>query len=298
MNIKLGVIGLSSGNGHPYSWSAILNGYNPAAMELCGFPVIPRYLEKEQWPESRLPGAEVVSVWTQSIDLSHRIAEAALIPKVVQNLEDMIGDIDAVLLARDDAENHIKFAAPFLQAGLPVYIDKPIALSVCQMESIYEMEKYSGQIFTCSALRYSDELRITPDDCANIGAICQIVAFTPKSWDKYGVHIIEPVLNMLPDSDEPRNFTRIEAEPDRGRGLSVMWRSGIQSVFFATGEGASPLSIRVIGTKGFKDLYFSDSFSAFRNALRIFVSSVHERTVPSTKIFNRKVVEILERGRE
>ena len=103
---------------------------------------------------------------------------------------------------------------------------------------------------------------------------------------------------MLPDSDEPRNFTRIEAEPDRGRGLSVMWRSGIQSVFFATGEGASPLSIRVIGTKGFKDLYFSDSFSAFRNALRIFVSSVHERTVPSTKIFNRKVVEILERGRE
>ena len=28
MIIKTGMIGISSGNGHPYSWSAIVNGYD------------------------------------------------------------------------------------------------------------------------------------------------------------------------------------------------------------------------------------------------------------------------------
>ena len=33
MTLKLGVIGLSEGNGHPYSWSAIFNGYDSVEME-------------------------------------------------------------------------------------------------------------------------------------------------------------------------------------------------------------------------------------------------------------------------
>src|SRR5690606_39459387 len=114
MTIKLGVIGLSEGNGHPFSWSAIFNGYNPEAMELCGFPVIPRYLEKQKWPESCIQNTEVVSVWTQDEMLSLKIAKAAKITKVASSLEDMIRDVDAVLLARDDAENHLEFATPFL----------------------------------------------------------------------------------------------------------------------------------------------------------------------------------------
>ena len=37
MTIKTGVIGISSGNGHPYSWSAIINGYNEHEMLNCRF---------------------------------------------------------------------------------------------------------------------------------------------------------------------------------------------------------------------------------------------------------------------
>ena len=32
-NIRLGMIGMNDGNGHPYSWSAICNGYDPIEME-------------------------------------------------------------------------------------------------------------------------------------------------------------------------------------------------------------------------------------------------------------------------
>ena len=41
---------------------------------------------------------------------------------------------------------------------------KPIALSVSQAKEIYDLEKYSGQIFTCSALAYSSELKLSPQD--------------------------------------------------------------------------------------------------------------------------------------
>ena len=42
--IRLAMLGMIEGNGHPYSWSAIVNGYNPEEMAKCPFPVIPQYL--------------------------------------------------------------------------------------------------------------------------------------------------------------------------------------------------------------------------------------------------------------
>ena len=43
--LKLGIIGLSEGNGHPYSWSSIINGgFDEATMADCGYAGIPIYL--------------------------------------------------------------------------------------------------------------------------------------------------------------------------------------------------------------------------------------------------------------
>ena len=50
--LKLGIIGISEGNGHPYSWSAIFNGYNEEYMIQCPFESIPEYLSKQKhWRE-------------------------------------------------------------------------------------------------------------------------------------------------------------------------------------------------------------------------------------------------------
>ena len=46
-DIKIGIIGMSHGNGHPYSWSAIVNGYDHEYMKDCPFPVIQDYLKKQ-----------------------------------------------------------------------------------------------------------------------------------------------------------------------------------------------------------------------------------------------------------
>ena len=67
----------------------------------------------------------------------------------------MIGKVDALLLARDDYENHIKFSTPFLKAGIPVYIDKPIATNKKMLDNILSYQMFSGQIFSHTALRFA-----------------------------------------------------------------------------------------------------------------------------------------------
>ena len=59
MRLRLGLIGLSPGNGHPYSWAAICNGYDPDALGDCGFPAIGTYLAQQRWPEARLSDVTV-----------------------------------------------------------------------------------------------------------------------------------------------------------------------------------------------------------------------------------------------
>ena len=112
MTIRLGMIGASEGNGHPYSWSAIFNGYNPKEMQKCGYPVIPAYLNNQCWPDAQIFGATVSSVWTQDLQLSRQIAQASCIGHVSLSLDELKDRVDGVLLARDDSENHLDIAAP------------------------------------------------------------------------------------------------------------------------------------------------------------------------------------------
>jgi len=197
--IKLGIIGMSQGNGHPYSWSAIFNGYDEKAMQDCPFPAIPDYLGQRQFPEEGLGDlGKVTHIWTQEKKISENIAKAAKIPTVVAQMEDLIGEVDAILLARDDSENHYQMALPFLKVGLPIFIDKPLALTETEAKKILEAQQYKNQIFSCSSIRFAQELQVSEKDRNEIGEILYVEASVPKKWDTYAVHVIEPLISQLP----------------------------------------------------------------------------------------------------
>ena len=110
--LQLGMMGMSPGNGHPYSWSAIINGdYDEKAMANCGYAGIPVYLAANR-DTLGIEGAQVTHVWTQDQTISMHIAAASKIDTIVAHPEDMIGKVDAVLLARDDPENYLNPSAP------------------------------------------------------------------------------------------------------------------------------------------------------------------------------------------
>ena len=190
----LGLIGGSDGNGHPFSWSAICNGYNPKSMRDSGYPIISKYLGEKKWPDAQLQYATVDYVYTQSKGLSNLIANATKIQNIVEHPDEMIGKIDGLLLARDDAENHLKYANAFLKAHVPVFIDKPIALSSASLKELWSMQNYDNQIFSSSALSHAFDDQEYSTSIKSIGKIREIKATTPNSWNKYGVHIVEPLI--------------------------------------------------------------------------------------------------------
>ena len=53
---------------------------------------------------------------------------------------------------------------------------------------------------------------------------------------------------------------------------------------------------RLRGERGWQDLAFDDTFSAFRNALQDFLEGARTRTSRSPAAFNRRVVSIIEAG--
>lgn len=292
-NLKLGIIGMSDGNGHPYSWSAIFNGYNPEIMKDCPFPVIPEYLSRQTFPDHAIPNANVTHIWTQDKKLSEHIASASLIDNIVDNYTDMIGNVDAVLLARDDPENHLEMSRPFLEAGLPIYIDKPLALTVNKAKEIYSYQKYEGQIFTCSALQFADEFNPNKLDIEKPGELKTIKATIMKDWDKYGIHIIEPVLKIIGEQGQIKNVDSCDYEG--ARTVFVDWESGLKTIFATTGEKQSNLEIEIEGVKDTLTIPFKDTYSAFKKALSAFLHAVRTKESVSME-FVFKVVNIIEKG--
>jgi predicted dehydrogenase len=291
--LRFGIVGLSPGNGHPYSWSAIFNGYDAAAMAQCPFPAIPAYLARQHFPTDAIPEAAVTHVWTQDAAASAHIAAAARIPNIAKRLDDMIGSVDAVLLARDDAENHEAHAAPFLKAGLPIYIDKPLALSAAGAARLYDLQQRPGQIFTCSALRFARELQLTVGEKAKLGALVYLDGCAPKNWDTYAIHVIEPLLAIA--------GTDVTAMQPSGRGdvrhLDLGWAHGAQGRITTLGTAHAPFTLRLFGKNGWRELVFSDTFAAFKGALAAFTDIVRGAAPAQDPAGPLAAIRVLEAGR-
>lgn len=292
--LKLGIIGMSKGNGHPYSWSAIFNGYNKEAMQKCPFPAIPEYLAAQTFPEDGLSHlGEVTHIWTQDKVLSEEIAEASNIEYVVSSLEDMIGEVDAVLLARDDAEAHYKMALPFLEAGTPIFIDKPLAVSCEEAERIFKAQKYENQVFTCSSLRFASELALNESQKEKLGKILHVEGAVQKHWETYAVHLVEPIITQIPDRGELLEV--IPFEKNGIRQVFVEWEN-ISAYLKVTGNAPTPLQIEYFGTKTNLETNFSDSFFCFRESLRKFVEVVHNSNKNIPRKETMEIVKIIEGG--
>ncbi|OGJ16586.1 MAG: hypothetical protein A2632_00805 [Candidatus Pacebacteria bacterium RIFCSPHIGHO2_01_FULL_46_16] len=292
--LSLGILGLSPGNGHPYSWSAIFNGYDIESMRSCPFPVISQYLAQQTFPQDQIIGARVTHIWTQDQDISKNVSQAAKIPIIVADPHQFIGAVDAILLARDDAENHWQMSKDFLRAGLPIYIDKPLAFDLKTAKKILNMQQYSGQVFTGSALSFAKEFQITPAIKSKVGTINRIEANISKDWLKYSIHIIDPVLNMIKWQDEIIGAkTKMIAG---GQTTAITWPNSLTTVFTVTGKKSVPITIDIRGETGTKRLEFTDTYSAFKNSLQTFIDIIQKKVQPPSTKRILKAVEIIERG--
>ena len=293
--LKFGVMGLSDGNGHPYSWSAIINGYDSEYMQKCPFPVISKYLEENEANTKPFESVEVTHIWTQSRQISEGVARCSKISNIVDDYLDMADEVDAILLARDDAENHYTMSMPFLEKGIPVFIDKPLSYTLQGAKNILNLQQYEGQVFTASSILYSDELAISAEQRSSMGPIKYISATVNKMWQKYGIHLIDPVLNIIGSSDGFK-FKLVNVSKRGNLQINRFIINDILVDFVCSGSPSAPISINVHGENESHMLKLSNAYNAFRNSLEKYIDSVKSKTSSRSQGEILASIAILEAG--
>ncbi len=262
--LNLGIIGLSSGNGHPYSWAAIFNGYDKEKMADCPFPAIPEYLAEEDLDTMGIEGARITHIWTQEGQISEHVAAASLIGNIVDDMADLIGEVDAVILARDDGENHLKMAAPFIEAGVPIFIDKPLTDNAEDLREFVRYYEAGKPIMSCSSMRYDEGLLAAREGLGRIRAAHTI---TCKYWRTYGIHLIEGICAVMGMGVESVQNVGRENEAI----VHLEYLDGRHAVLQVFRDIALPGHTIFYGEEATKVVESAGAYSSFRNMLVAFV---------------------------
>lgn len=266
--LRIAMLGMVDGNGHPYSWSAIFNGFDPAEMAQCPFPAIPEYLGKEPRENFGFDGVRVTHVWTDHPEDAPHVARAALIPHVVERPEDVIGQVDAVIIATDKGHEHAARCRPFVEAGLPLFVDKPLVDNAPDLAVFRQWEEEGRPILSGSALSYAREFLPWHHSTDDLGELRHLCITTAKSWERYGIHALSAIYPITgPGFISARNTGApgrdiVHFTHQRHLDVTVV---AIDDMYGAFG------CLQMGGTKGAVQCQFRDTFYAFKAQLADFV---------------------------
>jgi hypothetical protein len=210
-----------------------------------------------------VPGGKVVAAFKGgSADIpssSNRVAEySARLEKdygvkFYDSVAELCKNVDVVLLESVDGRPHLEQVRPVLEAGKPVFIDKPVAGSLKDVLEINRLAReHHVPWFSSSAYRYYDsmvELKGT-----NVGEIrgafsfgpCELEAHHPDFfW--YGIHPVEALFTVMgPDCESVARTTTPDGDIATG-----VWAGGRIGTFrgLRNSTAASAHAVTVFGSK-------------------------------------------------
>lgn len=279
-DIRLAMIGCTPGNGHPYSWSAMFNGYDRELMtKECPFAGIPQYLNKEPADTIPIRGARVthVSCVGDGGFTAEHVARCSLIPHVVAQPTDVIGHVDAVIIATDIGHEHVKRARPFIEAGLPVFIDKPLTDNEADLQVFCRWVADGKPLMSSSSMRYTKEFLPYRLSTRELGTLRFVSITTPKSWEAYGIHALESIYPILgPGFLTARNVGTAERNI-----VHLTHRGGADAIVVASADMYGAFGcLQLCGTAGKVQLSSGDTFFSFKAQLQAFINYLRSGVHP------------------
>jgi predicted dehydrogenase len=156
--------------------------------------------------------------------------------------EDLLGQVDGVFIESQCGAVHLERARPFLQAKIPVFIDKPFTNSVADAKEIARLAvEHRSPVFSASSLRYALEvqelLRRTPRE-----EVLSVDVLTPGATHvknpgllHYGIHGVEMLYTLLGPGCE-----RVSCHSGSAGQVAVgTWKDGRIGTVRAVTRGAS-----------------------------------------------------------
>lgn len=149
MSFKIGLVGLCTS--HPECWVPVM-----------------RDLTKEG-----LVDIEVVAAWdsgeTRPEGFAKTFAKDFNIPYTPDTLEEMLPLVDGVIVHTTNWDKHLEQARIFVEAGKAVYLDKPVAGNLEEINQILDWIKQGKRVTGGSVLRFCREVIACRDEVAAAG---------------------------------------------------------------------------------------------------------------------------------
>jgi virulence factor len=125
--------------------------------------------------------------------------------ELVERPEDMLGRIDAVLVLSLCGTAHRNRVTPFLEAGIPAFVDKPFACSVADAEAMVELADTKNTVlYHSSALRFCEEVGRFNHRIDDYGKTHGVLSYGPAKRAEgnpglfhYGIHPTEVLFTVM-----------------------------------------------------------------------------------------------------
>jgi hypothetical protein len=174
----------------------------------------------------RMTGMLVTHVW----DIRKDDAEAfgkRIGAEVVESFDQMIGKVDAIIIPDFDAVPVYKYLVrPYIEAGIPCFINRPFALCLKDAREMIELAKKHGVPLMCgSSFEYVKEVGIVRSRVKSIEPITgYLVDNSMSDYATHGIHGlyfayacigggVERVSYLTPDWKNPNGVVILEHRP-------------------------------------------------------------------------------------
>lgn len=160
-----------------------------------------------------VPGARVVAGWKGgSPDIESSASRVDGFTDRLQDdydvqmfdtIEELCRNVDAVMLTSVDGRPHLEQARPVIDAGLPLFIDKPLAGSLADAIEIFRLADEAGvPVFTASSFRYYEGVRELQE--IDVGDLKGAISYGPAHLESthpdlfwYGIHPTEALFTIM-----------------------------------------------------------------------------------------------------
>ena len=247
--------------------------------------------------------ARVVAVWGETRAFAEKAAEAGQIPEIVRRPEDMIGRIDGVMIDHRHARYHIPAAVPFVEAGIPAFVDKPFSWTVAEGWELLRLARGKGVPVTSFSVLPEQEA-FKKDLLKQIRAAGKITAIEsagPCDLKSkyggiffYGIHQVDAILKAF----GPGIGTVQVLKAGRGNPNAVavmVYRDGGPLVSMAcVAEGKRGFTFRAVGMKGSVDYAQRSDANPYLTGIRKFLRMFRTGREPHTAADILEPIAVLE----
>ncbi|WP_342560304.1 Gfo/Idh/MocA family oxidoreductase [Psychrobacillus sp. FSL W7-1457] len=119
----------------------------------------------------------------------------------VDTVEELMGEVDAVIIGTVDGRNHLDWFKEIVPYGKPVFIDKPVVMSSKEMAEVIRLSKeHATPVMSSSALRFSESVMAVKGsvDWSSgyfYGPTPMQEQLTGYFW--YGIHLVEMAVTLF-----------------------------------------------------------------------------------------------------